>query len=126
MWDIFNRKQGEIEDEKQRQEEVIMEQLKALELDHELQSGKITQRGLVAKQMLEEEALRKEIERKEQQLKKENQQQQQRQNSNEEMDEKKKLSYIEMARLGYQEVINAIIRPPRANYKVRPETRLVP
>jgi hypothetical protein len=31
----------------------------------------------------------------------------------------KKLSYFQMARLGYQELVNAIIRPPRADYKVR-------
>jgi hypothetical protein len=31
----------------------------------------------------------------------------------------KKLSYIQMAKLGYQELVNAIIRPPRADYKVR-------
>jgi len=30
----------------------------------------------------------------------------------------KKLSYIQMAKLGYQELVNAIIRPPRAEYKV--------
>jgi hypothetical protein len=30
----------------------------------------------------------------------------------------KKLSYVQMARLGYQELVNAIIRPPRADYKV--------
>ena len=32
--------------------------------------------------------------------------------------EQKKLSYIQMAKLGYQELVNAIIRPPRADYKV--------
>ena len=32
--------------------------------------------------------------------------------------QQKKLSYIQMARLGYQELVNAIIRPPRADYKV--------
>jgi hypothetical protein len=32
----------------------------------------------------------------------------------------KKLSYIQMAKLGYQELVNAIIRPPRADYKVNP------
>jgi hypothetical protein len=32
--------------------------------------------------------------------------------------EQKKLSYFQMARLGYQELVNAIIRPPRADYKV--------
>ena len=31
---------------------------------------------------------------------------------------RKKLSYIQMAKLGYQELVNAIIRPPRADYKV--------
>mmetsp|Transcript_12602 Transcript_12602/g.21013 ORF Transcript_12602/g.21013 Transcript_12602/m.21013 type:complete len:546 (+) Transcript_12602:196-1833(+) len=29
----------------------------------------------------------------------------------------KKMSYIQMARMGYQELVNAIIRPPRADYK---------
>lgn len=32
--------------------------------------------------------------------------------------QQKKLSYIQMARLGYQELVNAIIRPPRADYKM--------
>ena len=32
--------------------------------------------------------------------------------------QQKKLSYFQMARLGYQELVNAIIRPPRADYKV--------
>jgi len=32
--------------------------------------------------------------------------------------QQKKLSYIQMAKMGYQELINAIIRPPRADYKV--------
>ena len=30
----------------------------------------------------------------------------------------KKMSYVQMARLGYQELVNAIIRPPRADYKM--------
>eukprot|EP00525_Craspedostauros_australis_P013086 CAMPEP_0198136216 /NCGR_PEP_ID=MMETSP1442-20131203/60997_1 /TAXON_ID= /ORGANISM="Craspedostauros australis, Strain CCMP3328" /LENGTH=169 /DNA_ID=CAMNT_0043797423 /DNA_START=375 /DNA_END=881 /DNA_ORIENTATION=+ len=37
----------------------------------------------------------------------------------EQQQEQKKLSYYQMARLGYQELVNAIIRPPRADYKVR-------
>mmetsp|Transcript_116990 Transcript_116990/g.239378 ORF Transcript_116990/g.239378 Transcript_116990/m.239378 type:complete len:564 (+) Transcript_116990:196-1887(+) len=32
--------------------------------------------------------------------------------------QQKKLSYIQMARIGYQELVNAIIRPPRADYKM--------
>ena len=30
----------------------------------------------------------------------------------------KKMSYIQMAKMGYQELVNAIIRPPRAEYKM--------
>ena len=36
-----------------------------------------------------------------------------------EAEKQQKLSYFQMARLGYQELVNAIIRPPRADYKVR-------
>mmetsp|Transcript_14718 Transcript_14718/g.34094 ORF Transcript_14718/g.34094 Transcript_14718/m.34094 type:complete len:540 (-) Transcript_14718:298-1917(-) len=32
--------------------------------------------------------------------------------------QQKKLGYFQMARLGYQELVNAIIRPPRADYKM--------
>mmetsp|Transcript_9172 Transcript_9172/g.25378 ORF Transcript_9172/g.25378 Transcript_9172/m.25378 type:complete len:554 (+) Transcript_9172:189-1850(+) len=32
--------------------------------------------------------------------------------------QQQKLSYIQMAKLGYQELVNAIIRPPRAEYKM--------
>lgn len=35
-----------------------------------------------------------------------------------EAEKQQKLSYFQMARLGYQELVNAIIRPPRAEYKV--------
>jgi hypothetical protein len=37
--------------------------------------------------------------------------------------QQKKLSYFQMAKLGYQELVNAIIRPPRADYKVRAQIR---
>lgn len=38
--------------------------------------------------------------------------------ANEAKQEQQKLSYIQMAKLGYQELVNAIIRPPRADYKM--------
>lgn len=41
------------------------------------------------------------------------------------MTDQKKLSYIQMAKMGYQELVNAIIRPPRADYKVCLEQRYV-
>ena len=42
------------------------------------------------------------------------------QESNQRMqsEREKKLSYLQMAKIGYQELVNAIIRPPRADYKV--------
>lgn len=36
-----------------------------------------------------------------------------------EQEDPKKMGYIAMAKMGYQELVNAIIRPPRAEYKVR-------
>lgn len=39
-------------------------------------------------------------------------------NFEDDKEEQKKLSYFQMARMGYQELVNAIIRPPRAEYKV--------
>ena len=38
---------------------------------------------------------------------------------------KQKLGYLQMARAGYQELVNAIIRPPRADYRVRSFDRLI-
>ena len=55
-------------------------------------------------------------ERRKRQHKEQLQQQQQQQ---QQQLQQKKLSYIQMAKLGYQELVNAIIRPPRAEYKVR-------
>lgn len=40
-----------------------------------------------------------------------------RQKSLSDVEDQRKLSYFQMARLGYQELVNAIIRPPRADYK---------
>ncbi len=35
-----------------------------------------------------------------------------------EQNDPKKIGYVQMAKMGYQELVNAIIRPPRAEYKV--------
>lgn len=37
-----------------------------------------------------------------------------------EQEDPKKMGYVQMAKMGYQELVNAIIRPPRAEYKVSP------
>ena len=117
MWQVFqNKGKLKLEEEKQQQEDLIKEQLKALKLDHELQYGKITQRGLIAKMKLDEEN-EKAKEKKAAATAKVNDTQEVKTPS-QMIEEKKKLSYLQMARLGYQEVINAIIRPPRAKYKM--------
>jgi hypothetical protein len=41
-----------------------------------------------------------------------------RRSQSENFDSRKRMGYIQMARAGYQELVNAIIRPPRAEYKV--------
>jgi hypothetical protein len=56
--------------------------------------------------------------RKRQHMSQQQQQQQQTQ-------QQKKLTYVQMAKLGYQELVNAIIRPPRADYKVCHGTAVV-
>jgi hypothetical protein len=48
-----------------------------------------------------------------------------RQTENPRQPPQKKLSYIQMAKMGYQELVNAIIRPPRADYKVRSSGSLI-
>lgn len=57
----------------------------------------------------------------EERRKRQHTQQQQQQEEDDLAAQEKKLSYFQMAKLGYQELVNAIIRPPRADYKVRDE-----
>jgi hypothetical protein len=46
---MFNfGKQRKLQEERKRQEDLIAAQLRALELDHELEYEKLTQRGLIA------------------------------------------------------------------------------
>jgi hypothetical protein len=77
----------------------------ASSLEH-LQDGSQQQHQLTAKHRRSDSSLSEDDRRKKQHLQASQQQQQ------------KKLSYIQMAKLGYQELVNAIIRPPRAEYKV--------
>ena len=124
-------KQRKLQEERKRQEDLIAGQLRAMELDHELEYEKLTQRGLIAnqqqkiaKEKQDEEVKKKRIARKNS-----------RQSSNDADDEdssqddsnkdkaptsKEEMSYVEMARMGfcYQQLVNAIIRPPRAKYEV--------
>jgi hypothetical protein len=73
-----------------------------------LQDGAQQHPQLTAKHRRSDSSLSEEDRRKRQHMQASAAQQQQR-----------KLSYIQMAKLGYQELVNAIIRPPRADYKVR-------
>jgi pimeloyl-ACP methyl ester carboxylesterase len=133
MWDLFGAKEKKLQEERQRQEQLIKEQLKALEcnLEHELQKEKITQKGLIAKKKLEQKQKRA---FEEEQKKKEKQHRNtggsntppppppppsEEEASREEASEKKVVrSNIEIAREGYQQLVHAIIRPPRATYNM--------
>jgi hypothetical protein len=46
--------------------------------------------------------------------------------SKKEQEDPKKMGYVAMAKMGYQELVNAIIRPPRAEYKVRSLIEIIP
>ena len=121
MWDKLFPNQ--LEKEKREQDKLIQEQLAQMQLQDELRLEKITQRGLINKELQrqEEEAKEEQQQRleqdrlKEKETKKETDAAKKPPNGNE---DPKKLSMLEMARLGYQELVNAIIRPPRAEYKV--------
>jgi hypothetical protein len=117
MWNFG--KESKLQEERKRQEDLIAEQLKAMELDHELEYEKLTQRGLIANQ---EKKIAKE---KEEELlqKKMTKTASDDETSSEEENKKgpttrEEMSYVEMARMGYQQLVNAIIRPPRAEYEV--------
>lgn len=135
---MFNfGKQRKLDEEKKKQEDLIAAQLKALELDHELEYEKMTQKGLVKK---EEQRIQKEKEEEEERMRKERQKKRDMakkssnvsdedgivvvDDSDSSVDEdaqpnqKQEKNYLEMAKMGYQQLINAIIRPPRANYEV--------
>lgn len=137
-------KQRKLDEEKKKQEDLIAAQLKALELDHELEYEKMTQKGLVKQQEQkiqkekeeEEERIRKEKQKKKEMAKKASTVSNRSKSSgdgivivdddsdssvdeNAQPNQKQEKNYLQMAQMGYQQLINAIIRPPRANYEVR-------
>ena len=134
-------KQRKLDEEKKKQEDLIAAQLKALELDHELEYEKMTQKGLVKQQ---EQKIQKEKEEEEERIRKEKQKKKEMAkksstvsdnsgdgivivdddsdssvDENAQPNQKQEKNYLQMAQMGYQQLINAIIRPPRANYEVR-------
>jgi hypothetical protein len=131
---MFNFKQRKLQEERKRQEELIAGQLRALELDHELEYEKLTQRGLIANKE-QKIAREKEEERLEKKKLSRNTSKSSSDNSmgvedaagedgaledapNGSTTSKEEMGYVEMARMGYQQLVNAIIRPPRCIYEV--------
>jgi hypothetical protein len=110
MWAFgANNRKAKLDEERQVQEQLIKEQLKTLELEkelRELEKEKITQKGFV---QVARRKIRQEGENEKNQSSSSEQDDQQK--------DKKSLSHIEMARQGYQQLVDAIIRPPRAKYK---------
>jgi hypothetical protein len=132
---MFNfGKQRKLQEERKRQEDLIAAQLRALELDHELEYEKLTQRGLIANKE-QKIAKEKEQERLEKKKLTRTTSKSSTDNSMGEEDaagddssledaqngsttSKEEMGYVEMARMGYQQLVNAIIRPPRCSYEV--------
>ncbi|CAJ1939566.1 unnamed protein product [Cylindrotheca closterium] len=144
---MFNfGKQRKLDEEKKKQEDLIAAQLKALELDHELEYEKMTQKGLVKQQEQRIQKEKEEIEERQRQEKKKKRELAKKSSAvsspsgdaengiaivdhdgdsdssvdeNAQPNQNQDKNYLEMARMGYQQLINAIIRPPRANYEMR-------
>mmetsp|Transcript_34088 Transcript_34088/g.38794 ORF Transcript_34088/g.38794 Transcript_34088/m.38794 type:complete len:512 (-) Transcript_34088:77-1612(-) len=122
-------KERKLQGERERQSNLIAQQLKSMELDHELEYEKLTQRGFIANQ---EQKIAKE-KREELLKKKKTAKKATKPSSSVEVEDenssyedfkkeptsKEEMSYVEMARQGYQQLINAIIRPPRAQYEMK-------
>ena len=132
-----------LEEQKKQQELIIQKELAKLSLQHEYQKQKITQKGIIAKQKLdkqrqEEEAKRFEDEAKAMKKMKGDKGSSSETNQNGQKDsednknnsgngktndkasatDQKSSSYVDIIKDGYQQLVNVIIRPPRAVYKV--------
>ena len=117
---LFESKEAKLQQQRLQQEQLIAEQLKALQLEHELQRQTMTQKGLINRHQQEQQLLQQQ-----------QQQQQQKQGKNEtnasqsvpttettnSKPNNKLAQHMELARKGYEQLVNAIIRPPRASYK---------
>eukprot|EP00980_Cylindrotheca_fusiformis_P024706 scaffold12324_cov144-Cylindrotheca_fusiformis.AAC.1 len=137
---MFNfGKQRKLQEERKRQEDLIAAQLRALELEHELEYEKLTQRGLIANK---EQKIAKEREQEVQEKKKKLKLARTKSKDDDtattpaaadddvgdsddssieegkKASSKEEMSYVEMARMGYQQLVNAIIRPPRCSYEL--------
>ena len=121
----------ELEQEKKRQEKILREQLAEMGLENDIRRWKSeqeTQEGLVNAAKLQkekEQENQKRLRRQQQQKKNKNGQNNNDDhlsttdnNNNIQQQQPQEMSYVEMAQHGYQELVNAIIRPPRATYEV--------
>lgn len=137
VFGFFDDKEAKLQEERQQREKLIVEQLKALQMDHELQRQTMTQKGLIAQQQ-------RETERKKQEAAEEAERMLKQQEANEKNNEaaatanestapststngqqeeqkppgptQKLAQHVQMARKGYEQLVNAIVRPPRASY----------
>jgi pimeloyl-ACP methyl ester carboxylesterase len=122
------RKEAKLQEARNQQQQLIAEQLKELKMEHELESQMMTQRGLINQQKLMQEQARKNVELQEQQTRanatigastadafagsSSND------NSNNKGPGHKIVQHVETAKKGYEQLVHAIVRPPRASYKI--------
>ena len=125
-----------LEEQRKQQELIIQEELTKLSLQHEYQKQKITQKGIIAKRKLDKQKqeetkaaaaqatkLQEEANRAKKKADKSgsgsNDPKQQNGDDQDGIDNKtSNTGYVEMIKDGYQQLVNVIIRPPRAMYDV--------
>lgn len=110
---LFENKEAKLQQQRLEQEQLIAEQLKALQLEHELQRQTMTQKGLINRHQQEQQ-------QQQQQGKKESEPSQSVPTTatTNSRPNNKLAQHMELARKGYEQLVHAIIRPPRASYKI--------
>lgn len=110
VFGLFENKEAKLQQERLLQEKLISEQLQALQLEHELQRQTMIQKGLINRQQ--------------QQLKNEEKTATaagvttgSTETTHNTKPNNKLAQHMELARKGYEQLVHAIIRPPRATYK---------
>lgn len=126
LFDAAERqKEAKLQEARKLQEEIIAAQLKELQLEHELERQTMTQKGLINQQkrlqvLEKEKAAAQEKEKKQPSTSTNgsNGSSATNNNSHPKGPGNKLAQHVDMAKKGYEQLVHAIIRPPRASYKM--------
>jgi len=127
LFDNGRSKEAKLQEARMQQQQLIAEQLKEVQMEHEFERQMMTQRGLINQQKLQQEQTK----RLEQEQAKANAAAREAtstdstapstasSNSNNNKGPGHKIAqHVETAKKGYEQLVHAIIRPPRAAYKI--------